>query len=200
MRLFMLVKLALYETLSLHYVVNLLLSSLTTAIPDLFSKRLYALARPAQPRDFRLQNWAKLSQIQNFKTLKSLKSQGGRFSFMAILNLQDVPFHPVVVVALGKNLFNSVLGHCDICLHKFHGIVGNSLIQRNLWQTLQNLFTPNWVFTYRHSRVLLTYFDIIQNQNQTTNSLLYVQTVFTRFFKVNTSITCYVHVSQVCNT
>ena len=50
----MLVKLALYETLSLHYVVNLLLSSLTTAIPDLFSKRLYALARPAQPRDFRL--------------------------------------------------------------------------------------------------------------------------------------------------
>ena len=114
MRLFMLVKLALYETLSLHYVVNLLLSSLTTAIPDLFSKRLYALARPAQPRDFRLQNWAKLSQIQNFKTLKSLKSQGGRFSFMAIQNLQDVPFHPVVVIGLGYDLlFISLLGHCD---------------------------------------------------------------------------------------
>ena len=37
---------------------------------------------------------------------------------MAILNLWGVPFHPVVVVDLGKNLlFKSVLGHCDYMAH-----------------------------------------------------------------------------------
>ena len=53
--------------------------------------------------------------------------------------------------------FHSSTQFFHICLHKFHGIVGNSLVQRNLWQTLQSLFT------YRHSRVLLRYLDIIQN-------------------------------------
>ena len=34
---------------------------------------------------------------------------------MVIMTPQGVPFHPVLVIGLGKNLlFKSVLGHCDI--------------------------------------------------------------------------------------
>ena len=41
-------------------------------------------------------------------------TQHGGFQFIVILTPLGVPFHPVVVIGLGKNLlFKSVLAHCD---------------------------------------------------------------------------------------
>ena len=96
------------------------------------------------------------------------KPQGRRFSFLAIFNLQCVPFHPVVVVALGYDfLFKFLLAHCEETNFKPTCIIVHSTVI-----TIMRLFLFDLPSTSIQCQTIIIIFHITQWVNDIKQGFL----------------------------